>query len=56
MTRPGEKLSIPVVWSPDCLRHEPDGEVWLGVWEQGTEVPERAVVLPSPRSARPALR
>jgi acetoin utilization deacetylase AcuC-like enzyme len=45
MTRPGDKLSIPVVWSPDCLRHEPDGEVWLGVWEQGTEVPERAIVL-----------
>jgi acetoin utilization deacetylase AcuC-like enzyme len=33
------------VWSEDCLRHEPDGEVWLGVWETGTEVPERARVL-----------
>src|SRR3984885_7025730 len=51
MTRPGEKLSIPVVWSPDCLRHEPDGEVWLGVWEQGTEVPERAIVLLAALSA-----
>jgi acetoin utilization deacetylase AcuC-like enzyme len=36
---------LPVVWSEDCLRHEPAGEVWLGVWEPGTEVPERAHVL-----------
>jgi acetoin utilization deacetylase AcuC-like enzyme len=36
---------LPVVWSADCLRHEPAGEVWLGVWETGTEVPERASVL-----------
>jgi len=36
---------LPVVWSADCLRHEPAGEVWLGVWENGTEVPERAAVL-----------
>jgi acetoin utilization deacetylase AcuC-like enzyme len=36
---------LPVVWSQDCLRHEPDGEVWLGVWEPGTEVPERASAL-----------
>jgi acetoin utilization deacetylase AcuC-like enzyme len=36
---------LPVVWHPDCLLHEPDGEVWLGVWEAGTEVPERATVL-----------
>ncbi len=36
---------LPVVWHPDCLLHEPDGEVWLGVWEAGTEVPERAAVL-----------
>jgi acetoin utilization deacetylase AcuC-like enzyme len=42
--RPAE-LAIPVVWSPDCLLHRPDGEVWLGVWEPGTEVPERAEVL-----------
>ncbi len=33
---------LPVLWHPDCLRHEPAGEVWLGVWETGTEVPERA--------------
>jgi acetoin utilization deacetylase AcuC-like enzyme len=36
---------MPVVWSEDCLRHEPAGEVWLGVREAGTEVPERATVL-----------
>ena len=45
MTPAGGELTIPVVWSADCLLHEPDGEVWLGVWEQGTEIPERAVVL-----------
>jgi acetoin utilization deacetylase AcuC-like enzyme len=33
---------LPVVWDADCLRHEPAGEVWLGVWETGTEVPARA--------------
>src|SRR5262249_56105374 len=35
----------PVVWSEDCLRHEPGGEVWLGVRDPGTEVPARAVVI-----------
>jgi len=39
------ELSIPAVWAPDCLLHDPDGEVWLGVWEPGTELPERAEVL-----------
>jgi acetoin utilization deacetylase AcuC-like enzyme len=38
-------LPVPVVWSEDCLRHEPDGEVWLGVRDPGTEVPARATVL-----------
>jgi acetoin utilization deacetylase AcuC-like enzyme len=38
-------LPVPVVWSEDCLRHEPAGEVWLGVKDPGTEVPARAVVL-----------
>ncbi|HEY1618377.1 MAG TPA: histone deacetylase family protein [Streptosporangiaceae bacterium] len=36
---------LPVVWDPDCLAHEPAGEVWLGVWEDGTELPARAEVL-----------
>ncbi len=37
--------ALPIVWHQDCLRHDPDGEVWLGVWEAGTEVPERASTL-----------
>jgi len=36
---------FPIAWHGDCLLHEPDGEVWLGVWEPGTEIPERATVL-----------
>jgi len=42
---PAALLGLPVVWHPDCLLHQPDGEVWLGVWEPGTEVPARAQVL-----------
>jgi acetoin utilization deacetylase AcuC-like enzyme len=38
-------LPVPVVWSGDCLRHEPAGEVWLGQREPGTEVPARAQAL-----------
>jgi acetoin utilization deacetylase AcuC-like enzyme len=38
-------LRMPVVWSEDCLRHEPAGEVWLGLREPSTEVPERARVI-----------
>jgi hypothetical protein len=38
-------LPVPVVWSQDCLRHEPGSEVWLGVRDAGTEVPARALVL-----------
>jgi acetoin utilization deacetylase AcuC-like enzyme len=45
MSVQGEELRIPVVWSPDCLLHEPGGEVWLGLREVGTEVPERARVI-----------
>jgi acetoin utilization deacetylase AcuC-like enzyme len=45
VTVAGAGLSIPVVWAEDCLLHEPAGEVWLGVWDQGTEIPERAAVL-----------
>jgi acetoin utilization deacetylase AcuC-like enzyme len=39
------RLAVPVVWSENCLRHEPGGEVWLGVRDAGTEVPARALVL-----------
>jgi acetoin utilization deacetylase AcuC-like enzyme len=38
-------VPVPVVWSEDCVQHEPAGEVWLGVWDRGTEVPARALVL-----------
>ncbi len=38
-------LGIPVVWNEDCLLHQPGGEVWLGLREDGTEVPERATVI-----------
>ena len=38
-------LPVPVVWSEDCLRHEPAGEVWLGQRDPGTEVPARALAL-----------
>jgi len=36
-------LSIPVVWSDECLLHEPGGEVWIGLPIPGDEVPERAL-------------
>lgn len=43
--QPHSLRGIRVVWHGDCLLHDPDGEVWLGVWEPGAEVPERAQVL-----------
>src|SRR5215469_14668033 len=33
------------VWSDDCLRHEPEAEVWVGVRTQATEVPARAAAI-----------
>jgi acetoin utilization deacetylase AcuC-like enzyme len=45
MTIEGGRLEIPVVWHEDCLLHRPDGEVWLGLREDGTELPERASVI-----------
>jgi acetoin utilization deacetylase AcuC-like enzyme len=41
-------MTIPVVWSDDCLLHVPGGEVWVGVMTPGTEAPER---LPAIRAA-----
>jgi acetoin utilization deacetylase AcuC-like enzyme len=38
-------MSLPVVWHPDTLLHRPEGEVWLGVWDRGTEVPERVTTV-----------
>jgi len=35
-------LQIPVVWSDDCLLHEPSGEIWIGLPDPGDEVPARA--------------
>jgi acetoin utilization deacetylase AcuC-like enzyme len=45
MSTEAGNLQVPVVWSDDCLLHEPAGEVWLGTREIGTEVPERAAVI-----------
>jgi acetoin utilization deacetylase AcuC-like enzyme len=36
-------LTIPVVWSDECLLHAPGGEVWIGLPIPGDEVPERAL-------------
>jgi acetoin utilization deacetylase AcuC-like enzyme len=35
-------ISMPVVWSDRCLRHDPGGEIWAGVRTPGTELPARA--------------
>jgi acetoin utilization deacetylase AcuC-like enzyme len=35
----------PFVWSDDCLRHEPEAEVWVGVRTTATEVATRAVAI-----------
>jgi acetoin utilization deacetylase AcuC-like enzyme len=34
-------MRMPVVWSDDCLRHDPEGEVFVGVRTPGTEVAAR---------------
>ncbi len=33
---------MPVLWSPSHRRHDPGGEIWVGVHTPGTELPERA--------------
>ncbi len=45
MSIEGGVAAMPVIWHEDCLLHEPAGEVWLGLRETGTEVPERARVI-----------
>jgi len=35
-------LSLPFVWSDDCLLHEPKSEIWVGEHTPATEVPARA--------------
>src|SRR5476651_1289617 len=34
-------LAMPVVWSEDCRRHDPAGEIWIGQRTPGTELPAR---------------
>ena len=36
---------LPFVWSDDCLRHEPDAEIWVGIRTPATEVPARATAI-----------
>jgi acetoin utilization deacetylase AcuC-like enzyme len=36
-------VSLPLVWSDECLLHEPGGEVWIGTVVRGDEVPARAL-------------
>jgi acetoin utilization deacetylase AcuC-like enzyme len=38
-------LAMPVVWSDRHRRHDPGGEVWVGVRTPGTEVPARAELI-----------
>jgi len=38
-------LSLPFVWSDDCLRHEPEAEIWVGTRTAATEVPARALAI-----------
>ena len=38
-------LSLPFVWSDDCLRHEPEAEVWVGLRTAATEVPARTLAI-----------
>ena len=36
---------VSFVWSDDCLRHEPEAEVWVGTRTAATEVPARLVAI-----------
>jgi acetoin utilization deacetylase AcuC-like enzyme len=42
---------LPFVWSDDCLRHEPEAEVWVGVRTPAAEVPGRALAIRQALSA-----
>ncbi len=35
-------IAMPVVWTDRHRRHQPGGEIWVGVRTPGTELPERA--------------
>ena len=36
---------LPFIWSDDCLRHEPESEIWVGTRAPATEVPARALAI-----------
>src|SRR5215467_5513390 len=36
---------LPFVWSDECLRHEPQAEVWIGTRTPASEVPARALAI-----------
>jgi acetoin utilization deacetylase AcuC-like enzyme len=36
---------LPFVWSEECLRHEPEAEIWVGTRTPATELPARAVAV-----------
>jgi acetoin utilization deacetylase AcuC-like enzyme len=36
---------LPFVWSDDCLRHEPEAEVWVGTRTPAAELPARALAI-----------
>jgi len=42
---PPVTLATPFIWSDECTRHEPKGEVWVGMPIEGTEVPARATTI-----------
>jgi acetoin utilization deacetylase AcuC-like enzyme len=36
---------LPFVWSDECLRHEPEAEIWVGTRTPATEVPARLAAI-----------
>ncbi|HVQ88149.1 MAG TPA: histone deacetylase family protein [Actinomycetes bacterium] len=48
---PPVTLTTPFIWSNDCTRHEPKGEIWVGVPTIGTEVAARATIIRDALSA-----
>jgi acetoin utilization deacetylase AcuC-like enzyme len=49
-------LRLPFTWSDDCLRHDPDGEVWVGVRTPGTELAARTETIRDALAAAGARR
>ena len=49
MAQPGTLLTplsaTALVWSPDCLLHDPGAEIWIGVRTPGTELAARATTI-----------